>query len=238
MWINFLSHKPYAIKIFVGGVNIVTGDPAIETAAANLRRRTLLSQNKSIQDYLVVPDQPWIDGIATSAGKVRQFVAMPVGTGYSIEAQMTGEEVNGGIQFEVTPCASTGPPLQIKVTIEGKTLDLSVPEDDRFSDLIDRLELDGGIQWTKEHRVYHDKNNQLEELTGPPPYVSHYDPLYPGGRDLRDFGLENVCKYRYLHPDSACLLHIGQPLGSAAIWALRELCPRNENQNKDLSQSC
>lgn len=76
-----------------------------------------LSQNKSIQDYLVVPDQPWIDGIATSAGKVRQFVAMPIGTGYSVEAQMTGEEVTGGIQFEVIPCASTR--LQIKVAIEG-----------------------------------------------------------------------------------------------------------------------
>lgn len=144
MWINFNSHKPYAIKIFVGGVNIVSGEPGIETAAAYMRRRTLLSQNKSIQDYLVMPNQPWIDRIAASAGKVRQFVPMPVGTGYSVEAQMSGEEVNGGIQFEVTPCAST--PLQIKVTIEGKTLNLSVPENDRFSDLIDRLELDGGIQ--------------------------------------------------------------------------------------------
>lgn len=107
MWINFNSHKPYAIKIFFGGVNIVSGEPAIEPAATRLRRRTLLFQNKSIQDYLVVPDQPWIDRIATGAGKVRQFVAMPVGTGYSVEAQMTGEEVTGGIQFEVTPCAST-----------------------------------------------------------------------------------------------------------------------------------
>ena len=221
MWINFNSHKPYAIKIFVGGVNVVSGEPAIETAAARLRRRTLLSQNKSIQDYLVVPAQPWIDGIATSAGKVRQFVAMPVCTGYSVEAQMAGEEVTGGIQFEVTPCASTR--LQIKVAIEGKTLDLSVPENDRFSDLIDRLELEGGIQWTKEHRVYHDKNNQLEELIGPPTCVSPYDPLYTGGRDLRNFGLGNVCKYRYLHPDSDCLLRPGQPLGSAATWLLREL---------------
>lgn len=221
MWINFNSHKPYAIKIFVGGINIVTGEPAIETAASKLRQRTLLSQNKSIQDYLVVPDQPWIDRIPTSAGKVRQFVAMPVGTGLSVEAQMTGEEVTGGIQFEVTPCASTS--LQIKVTIEGKTLDLSVPENDRFFDLIDRLELDGGIQWTKEHRLYHDKNNQLEELTGPPPYVSPYDPLYTGGRHLRNFGLGDVCKYRYLHPDSDCLFRPGQPLGSAATWVLREL---------------
>lgn len=90
MWINFNSHKPYAIKIFAGGINIVTGEPAMETAAAKLRQRTLLSQKKSIQDYLVVPDQPWIDRILISAGKVRQFVAMPVGTELSAEAQMAG----------------------------------------------------------------------------------------------------------------------------------------------------
>lgn len=94
MWIKFNSHKPYAIKIFVGGVNIISGEPAIETAATRLRRHTLLSQNKSIQDYLVVPDQPWIDVIAPSAGirKVRQFVAMPFGSRYSVEAQMTGKK--------------------------------------------------------------------------------------------------------------------------------------------------
>lgn len=71
-------------------------------------------------------------------------------------------------------------------------MDLSVAENDKFSDLIDRLELDGGIQWTKEHRVYLDKNNQLEELTGPPPCVSHSDTLYTGGRQLRNLGLGDV----------------------------------------------
>lgn len=101
-------------------------------------------------------------------------------------------------------------------------LDLSVPENDSFSELIDRIELDGGIQWTKEHRVYHDKNNQLEELLGPPPWVSPHDPLYQGGMDLRNFGLRNVVKYRYFHLYSDYLLRPGQPLGGAAIWALRE----------------
>lgn len=190
MWINFNSYKPYAIKVFVGGVNIVSGEPAIETAATRLRRRTLLSQNKSIQDYLVVPDQPWIDGIATSAGRVRQFVAMSMGTGCSVEAQMTGEEVTGGIQFEITPCESTR--LQITVAIGGQKMDLNVPENDRFSDLINRLEMEGGIQWTGEYRIYHDKNHQLEELTGPPSWMSPLDPLYR--RDLQDLGIQNVCK--------------------------------------------
>lgn len=79
----------------------MSGEPAVDTSATKLRRRTLLSQNKSIQDYVVVPHQLWLDGIATSVGKVRQFVAMPFGSGHSVEVQVTGEEVTGGIQFEI-----------------------------------------------------------------------------------------------------------------------------------------
>jgi hypothetical protein len=75
----------------------------VETAATRLRRRNLLSQGKPIQDYVVNPNQKWLDGIATTTGKVRQFFAMPTGSGYSVEAQVTGKEIIGGIQFEVTP---------------------------------------------------------------------------------------------------------------------------------------
>jgi hypothetical protein len=81
----------------------VSGEPAVETAATRLRRRNLLSQGKPIQDYVVIPNQKWLDGIATTTGKVRQFFAMPTGSGYSVEAQVTAEEVTGDIQFEVTP---------------------------------------------------------------------------------------------------------------------------------------
>lgn len=103
MWINFKSKKRYAIKIYVGGVNAVSGEPAVENAATTLRRRQKLSQNKPIQDYVVVPDQKWLDGIANSTGQVRQFVAMSMGSGHSVEAQVTGQDVVGGIQVEITP---------------------------------------------------------------------------------------------------------------------------------------
>lgn len=53
------------------------------------------------QDYLVCPDQPWLDGINVSQGVIRQFVAMPLGRGYTIEAQTTGTEEFGGIQIQV-----------------------------------------------------------------------------------------------------------------------------------------
>jgi hypothetical protein len=42
--------------------------------------------------------------MASNNGTVRQFVAMPLQEGYSVEYQITGEDVVGGIQLEITPC--------------------------------------------------------------------------------------------------------------------------------------
>ena len=36
-------------------------------------------------------------------GSIRQFVAMPLGTGYTAEEQLTGEAVHGGLQVGVHP---------------------------------------------------------------------------------------------------------------------------------------
>jgi hypothetical protein len=55
------------------------------------------------QNYLVVPGQPWLDGYCVEKGIIRQFVAMPLGEGYSVEEQLTGEAEFGGIQIEVFP---------------------------------------------------------------------------------------------------------------------------------------
>ncbi|KPI38448.1 Ubiquitin-60S ribosomal protein L40 [Cyphellophora attinorum] len=130
MWINFTAPSKFAIKIFVGGVNVVSGNPAgsapmptAETDDKDLRSR--------LQDYVVVPAQDWIDGVACSGGYVKQFVAMRMGDGYSIEAQLTGEETFGGIQFEVTPetvpiLPEPGVPYNIQVkTLTGRTISLS-----------------------------------------------------------------------------------------------------------------
>ena len=45
--------------------------------------------NTDPQDYVVLPDQPWIDGYCVETGVIRQFVAMPLGTGYTVEEQLT-----------------------------------------------------------------------------------------------------------------------------------------------------
>ena len=91
LWIAFEGAwwKPNAVKVGVGGVDAISGDAWNE----ELRGQP--------QNYLVVPDQPWLDGINSGAGTVRQFVAMPLGEGYTVEAQITGEERTGGIQIAV-----------------------------------------------------------------------------------------------------------------------------------------
>lgn len=70
------------------------------------------STDEATQDYIVAPRQRWIDGIATAAGTVRQFIATHHGSGFSVEAQVTGEENVAGLQFEVTPFRN-GPYMQI-----------------------------------------------------------------------------------------------------------------------------
>jgi hypothetical protein len=96
LWLGFeaADWKPNAVQVHLGRVNAVTGGPWEE----GLR--------SSPQNYVVCPDQPWLDGINVGDRFVRQFVAVPLGSGYSVEAQLTGADVFGGLQltiFEPTP---------------------------------------------------------------------------------------------------------------------------------------
>jgi hypothetical protein len=91
LWLGFHGAywKPNAVKIAVGKIDAISGEPADKVL------------HSDPQDYLVCPDQPWLDGIHTEQGSVRQFVAMPLGLGYTIESSMTGAETIGGIQITV-----------------------------------------------------------------------------------------------------------------------------------------
>ena len=91
MWINFHADYPMAVKIAAGKVNAVTGKAWKEELSGEP------------QDYLVVPDQPWLDGFCVKKGLIRQFVAMPLGEGYTAEEQLTGEAEHGGLQIAVYP---------------------------------------------------------------------------------------------------------------------------------------
>ena len=50
-----------------------------------------------------IPEQSWLDGYCIEKDIIRQFVAMPLGSGYSAEEQITGEAEHGGIQIIVYP---------------------------------------------------------------------------------------------------------------------------------------
>lgn len=66
---------------------------------------------------MVIPNQPWIDGFITKTGTVSQFVAAPLGSGFTVEGQVSGEEKEGGLQMEVFPLKKDKlPPVPKRVT--------------------------------------------------------------------------------------------------------------------------
>ncbi|TGJ84391.1 hypothetical protein E0Z10_g4343 [Xylaria hypoxylon] len=103
MWIDFKARLPFAIRIFVGGINAVSGFP-MKLGEEELRKQAAKRERgESIQDYMVVPGQRWLDGIVCNDGEIRQFVAQPKGSGFSVEAQITGKDTIRGIQVEIIP---------------------------------------------------------------------------------------------------------------------------------------
>ncbi|MGX1807761.1 hypothetical protein ACWIGI_18745 [Nocardia sp. NPDC055321] len=88
MWLSFSAREPAALQVGVGKVCAVSGKPWSDRLG------------RDPQNYVVLPRQPWLDGINSGAGTIRQFVAVPLGLGATVEGQVTGEEVWGGIQLQ------------------------------------------------------------------------------------------------------------------------------------------
>jgi hypothetical protein len=88
LWLGFdaADWKPNAVKIAAGRINALSGQPF------DLKLRS------DPQDYLVCPEQPWLDGIISGEGMIRQFVAMPLGEGYTIEAAIS--ERSGSAEYK------------------------------------------------------------------------------------------------------------------------------------------
>lgn len=92
MWLSFAgTTEPAALQVGVGKVCAVSGRPWSDRLA------------RDPQNYVVLPRQPWLDGINSGKGTVRQFVAVPLGLGATVEGQVTGEEVWGGVQLQSFP---------------------------------------------------------------------------------------------------------------------------------------
>ena len=99
LWINFNSlyiserntFYPFIVKIATGKIDAVSGSAWVNGLFRNP------------QNYIVVPHQPWLDGYCVDKGIIRQFVAMPLGKGYTAEEQLTKKSEYGGIQIQVYP---------------------------------------------------------------------------------------------------------------------------------------
>jgi len=91
LWLAFkgVHWRPNAVKVGVGMINALNGRPWVQSLSGD------------DQDYVVVPNQPWLDGINAGKGLIRQFVAMPLGMGFTVEGQVTGNEEHGGLQIIV-----------------------------------------------------------------------------------------------------------------------------------------
>lgn len=92
-WVSFASPHgyPMLLKLAAGKINAITGAPWADAV------------DFPGQDYCEVPGQPWLDGFCVGEGVVRQFVAMPLGQGYTAEEQVTGRAEHGGMQLLVHP---------------------------------------------------------------------------------------------------------------------------------------
>lgn len=91
LWLGFHAArwKPNAVMVAAGGINVLSGKADSEPLSGHP------------QNYLVCPDQPWLDGIHTDQASIRQFVAMPLGLGYTVEAALDGAESKGAIRVKV-----------------------------------------------------------------------------------------------------------------------------------------
>jgi hypothetical protein len=100
VWLQFVSchvpgHShvwPFAIKVSTGKRSAVTGKAWSKTLREG--------------DYLVIPEQKWLDGYVVEDGVIRQFIAAPLGMGATAEEQITGKAEHGGLQIEVYPMSA------------------------------------------------------------------------------------------------------------------------------------
>jgi hypothetical protein len=94
LWLSFDSGNhdyPIALQIAAGKINAVNGQPWQE------------DMQFEPQGYVVTNQQPWLDGFCIEKGRIRQFVAAPLGEGLTVEEQITGEAEFGGIQIKAWP---------------------------------------------------------------------------------------------------------------------------------------
>ena len=105
LWIDFSGRYPIAIKIGTGKINAISG----ESWSSGIKHPRQVSEansgkaNQAKQNYVVIPKQPWLDGYCSEEAVIRQFVAMPLGGGVTVEEQLNPGSEFGGMQIEAFP---------------------------------------------------------------------------------------------------------------------------------------
>ncbi|KAJ7352378.1 hypothetical protein DFH08DRAFT_858698 [Mycena albidolilacea] len=117
LWISFAGSSGNAVKVSVGGVNVVSGSfyKALTPLAIE-------------QDYLITGPQTRLDGIVAGPGVVRQFVASTVGNGYTVEEQITGKADVGGLQCDIFRRRDFGGTFSLGSTFQNLD-DLKTPQE-------------------------------------------------------------------------------------------------------------
>ena len=87
MWISLDSSEPIAMQIATGLVCAVTGQPLGDRLT------------RDPQNYVCLPEQPWLDGFKSGDGRIRQFVAARLGDGATVEEQLVDRPAVGGLQL-------------------------------------------------------------------------------------------------------------------------------------------
>ena len=90
LWLRFHTGYGWALKVGTGLLNAVNARPW---------EPGLLRQPQS---YVVLPEQPWLDGYCTGEGVISQFVAARMGQGYTAAEQLLSTAA-GGLQLEAFP---------------------------------------------------------------------------------------------------------------------------------------
>lgn len=104
LWLNFKGDYPIALKVGTGKINAIDGANWTEGLTRNsiAPPEWRVTRPNGDQNYVVIPEQPWLDGYCVGEGVIAQFVAMPLGQGGTAEEQINGT-TEGGIQLQAFP---------------------------------------------------------------------------------------------------------------------------------------
>lgn len=170
MWISSNCVRPFAVKVFVNGINIITGKPNIP----NPKRAPTIKQISSEQslqepssfqgpppqDYVVPPKQLWLDGPVKRVGVAGQFVANPIDGKYAVGAMLEREVTPVEIKFEITATKSKDMWIYVELVTDMTVpkVRLEVHRRENVRQLIDEMLAKMAIPLWKVQRISFDQD--------------------------------------------------------------------------------